>query len=157
MVPVPVDRLSSLLPRNLRDKAQQVSFAVAFHHEQDKRNTQWFVVMRDDQVFGYGTNYRGILASGDSTPITISPKKIELLSGRKIVNIVAGCDHVVALCQDGRMLAWGGNGSGQLGNGNTTGSMVPVPVKLSPKIKAIAAGNKTTVALGQDSKLYLWG
>ena len=52
----------------------------------------------------------------------------------------------VALKQDGTVVAWGGNGSGQ-----TT-----VPAGLSGVV-AIAAGGNYTVALKQDGTVVAWG
>jgi hypothetical protein len=57
-------------------------------------------------------------------------KPIEALAGAR--QIVAGGDHFCALDQHDRVLCWGENGWGQLGDGTTTKRASPVPVVWSP-------------------------
>ena len=55
--------------------------------------------------------------------------------------ISAGCAHSLARTASGRVLAWGDNEYGQLGNGITGGiSDTPVRVKLPAGLAAIAIG-----------------
>jgi hypothetical protein len=66
--------------------------------------------------------------------------------------------HSLALTDEG-VYAWGGNGSGQLGNGTTTDSTVPVEVIFPPTVTtvtAIAAGSYHSMAITDDG-LYTWG
>ena len=48
-----------------------------------------------------------------------------------ISQIAAGSSHSLALLSDGTLKAWGYNGLGQLGDGTTTNSHIPVDVDLS--------------------------
>jgi Regulator of chromosome condensation (RCC1) repeat len=66
------------------------------------------------------------------------------LSG--VVAIAAGWSHTVALKQNGSVVAWGGNWSGQ----------TSVPAGLSGVV-AIAAAGSHTVALKQDGSVVAWG
>jgi hypothetical protein len=50
------------------------------------------------------------------------------LAGKTPVALTAGYSHSLALCADGTLVAWGYNFYGQLGNGNTTKSLVPLAV-----------------------------
>ena len=45
-----------------------------------------------------------------------------------VTAIAAGKTYSLALLADGTVRAWGGNGSGQLGDGTTTGRNTPVAV-----------------------------
>ncbi len=54
--------------------------------------------------------------------------------------IAAGDDHTVSICSDSTVRSWGRNQNGQLGNGTTTGSNVPVQVSGLTGIIAVAAG-----------------
>ena len=70
----------------------------------------------DGTVWGWGTNRNGqVDPSFGSDPVIYSPKKIEGLS--KVKAIAAGSNFSLALLEDGTVKAWGGNNSGQLGNG----------------------------------------
>jgi alpha-tubulin suppressor-like RCC1 family protein len=71
--------------------------------------------------------------------------------------IAVGGSHTVALLADGSVRSWGGNGSGQLGNGTTVGSPNPVPVSGLGEVVAIAAGVNHTVALLADGTVMAWG
>jgi alpha-tubulin suppressor-like RCC1 family protein len=52
---------------------------------------------------------------------------------------------------------WGYNGSGQLGNGTTTISRVPVPVTGLSGVTAISAGDEHSLALLSDGTVRAWG
>jgi alpha-tubulin suppressor-like RCC1 family protein len=52
---------------------------------------------------------------------------------------------------------WGYNGSGQLGNGSTTISRVPVPVSGLSGVTAIAAGGEHSLALLSNGTVRAWG
>lgn len=53
--------------------------------------------------------------------------------------------------------AWGYNGSGQLGNGSTTISGVPVPVPGLTGVIAVAAGGEHSLALLGNGTVMAWG
>lgn len=70
--------------------------------------------------------------------------------------IWVGGSHACAL-DGGQVKCWGDNQYGQLGNGTTTDSNVPVPVVGLTNVKAIAAGNVNTCALLNDATVRCWG
>ncbi|MCU0781292.1 MAG: hypothetical protein MUF04_09360, partial [Akkermansiaceae bacterium] len=67
----------------------------------------------------------------------------------------------LALCADGTLAAWGQNGSGQLGNGSTAASTLPVAVDrsgvLAGKTVVAIAANGHCLALCSDGTLAAWG
>ncbi|MBI4331705.1 MAG: hypothetical protein HY673_10540, partial [Chloroflexi bacterium] len=65
--------------------------------------------------------------------------------------------HSLALKSDGTVRAWGLNDSGQLGNGTTTGSNVPVQVSGLSGAAAIAGGIFHSLALKFDGTVRAWG
>jgi alpha-tubulin suppressor-like RCC1 family protein len=77
------------------------------------------------------------------------------LSGAKAV--AGGWDHSLALRDNGTVWAWGTNYAGQLGDGTTTSSLVPVQVAGLTAITAIAANRSQSFALGADGTLWAWG
>ena len=68
--------------------------------------------------------------------------------GRDNAQIAAGSYHTVVLKADGRVMACGANGSGQLGDGSTTDRPNPVEVAALGRDNAqIAAGAHHTLVL----------
>lgn len=71
--------------------------------------------------------------------------------------VAAGGAHSLALSADGRTLwAWGDNGQGQLGLGDTASRGVPTVVAGLPTLQAIAAGADHSLALAADGSLLGW-
>ena len=75
--------------------------------------------------------------------------------------IVAGAASTCALRANGRIVCWGHDGSGQLGNGDAPGdtgtSATPLPVTGITTATAIAAGDFHACALLADSTVSCWG
>jgi alpha-tubulin suppressor-like RCC1 family protein len=113
-------------------------------------------------LYGWGENAEGQLGDG-STTSTDMPVLIPLLfrgpPPGKITGLFAGCQHSLALFAKGALLAWGENGSGQLGNGTTTSSDKPVGVMLptGTKVKSVSAGCDSSLALTATGKVLAWG
>ena len=91
----------------------------------------------------------------------ITPTPVSGLSG-PIQALAVGVYHACALTGDastgGGVKCWGGNYRGQLGDGTTTNSSVPVDVLgLTSDVKAIAAGQNHTCALTVAGTVKCWG
>ena len=77
------------------------------------------VLGTDGTVWAWGDDSAGQLGNArSSTPVTRPVNTIGTGSG--ITQLSAGDLHLLALKSNGTVLAWGSNGSGQLGNGTTT-------------------------------------
>src|SRR4029077_12150172 len=104
--------------------------------------------------YAWGYNFYGQLGNGttntSSTPVAVDMSGA--LSGKTVIAIAAGGSHTVALTSDGKLFAWGNNGSGELGDGTTSDRRAAVAVVMSgalsgKTVTAIAAGGSHTVAL----------
>ncbi len=106
----------------------------------------------------WGANGLGQLGDGTTSNSDV-PVKVKLPPGTRITSARVGCDHALALTSSGEVLAWGNNNTGQLGDGTTGSSSVPVKVLLPPgtKVTAIRAGCADSLALTSDGQVLAWG
>ncbi len=68
------------------------------------------------------------------------PVWVKLPRGTRVRGLAAGRDYSMALTTGGRVLAWGHNDLGQLGNGSTTDSATPRRVHLPGGFTPAAIG-----------------
>jgi alpha-tubulin suppressor-like RCC1 family protein/PKD repeat protein len=85
-----------------------------------------------------------------------SPSPVQALIAN-VTAIKTGYNHVLALKADGTVWAWGVNSSGQLGNGGTSSSSLPVLVSGLNDVIAISAGGNVSMALKSDGTVWAWG
>ena len=116
-------------------------------------------------LYGWGDSFDGQL--GPFSRI-FNPLPIQVQTSlTDIVTMSAGEVHVLAVGVSGPVYAWGNNYSGQLGNGSTASSNVPIPVtglggqESSTKVKAISTGSYYSLALKEEAdgtkSVYAWG
>ena len=79
------------------------------------------------------------------------------LPSSAVTDISMGWYHSCALKNDGRVYCWGLNDEGQLGNGSTTDSNIPIQVSSLDKIQVISANWVHSCALKNDGSAYCWG
>ncbi|WP_338779114.1 Ig-like domain repeat protein [Streptomyces sp. DG1A-41] len=116
----------------------------------------------DGRVLAWGDNDHGQLGNGSKQP-SATPVWVQLPSGAKITGIDAGFRHSLAVTSDGRVLAWGDNTYGQLGDPSAVDlkeSTTPVQVHWAGLLNdfiSVAAGNTHSVALTETGWVYAWG
>ena len=126
------------------------------------------------RVLAWGDNWRGQLGDGTSNP-RIKPVPVCAVGATNcaanpltgVVAIAAGDDHSMAVLSDGRVVSWGGNDSGQLGDGSKTDRRSPVVVcavgatdcAANPLVgvSSIDSGADRTVALLSTGSVLTWG
>lgn len=114
------------------------------------------VLMQDGTVWVAGEdNSQGQFGNGKFSEEGSEPVQVPGLADIKAV--AAGNLHSVALKKDGTVWTWGGNSSGQLGNGTMENSNIALQVAGLKGITSIAAGGSHTVALKRDGTVWTWG
>jgi alpha-tubulin suppressor-like RCC1 family protein len=118
-----------------------------------------------NKVYCWGYNGFGQLGNS-STTASLSPVSITdtgVLAGKTVRNIASGSGHRCVIASDAKVYCWGRNSAfGQLGNGTTAQSTVPVAVDASgvlasKSITQIATGDQFTCALSSDGLVFCWG
>jgi alpha-tubulin suppressor-like RCC1 family protein len=116
-------------------------------------------------VYSCGANRQGVLGAGPQYRTTaLRPVRVSSLDGSQVTTLVSSFENAGALLSDGQYYDWGLNSAGQLGDGTTTSSSVPVPASLPDHagVIQVAEGgsepyNGQTLVRLADGSLYAWG
>ncbi|MEV5573140.1 Ig-like domain repeat protein [Spirillospora sp. NPDC052269] len=120
--------------------------------------SQALALTADGHVLAWGRNSQGALGDGRVVDSNV-PVRTMLPEGAIATHVYSGHLHSLALTSDGRVLAWGHNASGQLGDGTTTDRRVPVQVRLpaGATVTRVGAGRFHNLALTSDGHVLAWG
>lgn len=107
------------------------------------------------KCWGQGTE--GQIGNGQDqhqyTPVAVTG----LAPGSSVTAVGAGVEHTCALLNTGAVKCWGKNDKGQLGNGTTNNSNVPVDVSGIATARALTVGGAHACVLLQDNSIKCWG
>ena len=96
-------------------------------------------------VAAWGLNGNGQVGDGTSGNARVNAVTVNGLTD--VAAVAGGYLHSLALKRDGTVWAWGDNSFGQLGNGTTMPSLVPVKVSSLTNVTAVAANSHFSFAL----------
>lgn len=115
-------------------------------------------------LFMWGRNTSGQLGNGTfinqfTSNTQVAGNDWRAVSTSKFVdnNLQTGGAHTLAIKTNGTLWAWGSNSEGQLGNGSTENSNVPVQIGTDTDWEMVAAGSLHSIALKSDGTLWAWG
>ena len=122
-------------------------------------------LLNDGTVMAWGANEFGQLGDGTTTPrvgvpfferfaSSPAPEAVRGLSG--VTAVSGGGFFSLALLSNGTVMAWGNNEYGQLGDGATANSPVPVASNVL-SATVVSAGLYHSLALLSDGTVTAWG
>ncbi|MCL2862085.1 MAG: leucine-rich repeat protein [Firmicutes bacterium] len=125
-----------------------------------------FSIDEQGNLWAWGNNYFGQLGDGyfgqlqDGTIVGRS-SPIQINSGRlgnaKVISISSSASHSLAIDEFGNIWAWGNNNWGQLGNGTTMRSPIPLQISAGMRFTNVLAGDGNSFALDAQGNLWAWG
>jgi alpha-tubulin suppressor-like RCC1 family protein len=119
-------------------------------------------VRADGTVWAWGLNDHGQVGVPPGENCSHHPRPCVqtpvLVPGLSDVKAVAATDYSsFALTADGTLFAWGANGDGELGTGDTADRASPVRVEGLTDIAQISAAATSVVARRGDGTVWAWG
>ena len=125
------------------------------------------ILKSDGTVWTWGANFDGKLGIGETNDVrALTPVEVHDAANVSYFNsvkaIMGGEIHNVALKSDGTVWCWGWNAFGQLGNGTTNDSWVPIQAGLTatpPMTNVVKLGGRPyfTLAEKADGTIRAWG
>ena len=116
-------------------------------------------VQSNGRIWAWGANDSGQLGTSNYTWSTVP---VQVVGITNAVAVAGGGyegygSHSLAVLSNGMVMAWGTNGSGQLGNGTFTTSPIPVFVTGLTNVTQVKAGGFFSMALTANSNVWCWG
>jgi alpha-tubulin suppressor-like RCC1 family protein len=118
-------------------------------------------LLSDGTVMAWGDNERGQLGNGTTKDSDV-PVPVSKLGAVKAIaagghDTFSAPGFALALLEKGTVKAWGGNGLGQLGDGELLDSHVPVEVEGLESVVSISAGLRHSLARLVGGSVVAWG
>ena len=113
-------------------------------------------------VYACGSGENGVLGNGSTTGSSTPVAVVGLPTPAHVAALTSSWGGGGALLSSGAYYNWGYNSAGQLGNGTTVNSDVPVHVQLPAAARQVSQGgsgatNGQTVAILKDGSVWAWG
>ncbi len=114
-----------------------------------------YALLTDGSVWSWGFNRIGVLGDGGTADRSSPAPVVGLSSGVK--RIAAAKSTGYAVMADGSVRSWGGNASGEIGDGSTTNRLEPVPVHGLAGVDQLGSAQGGGYVLSPAGELMSWG
>jgi len=108
------------------------------------------------EAWCWGDDSRGQLGDGGPGSTSKSALPVRVQASQPFSQLVAGYYGTCALATDGSAWCWGGNDSGQVGDGTTTNRHQPTAVLGGHTFTAISVGDRFACGIS-DGRAWCWG
>lgn len=142
--------LQNIIGKNEKDEDSSRNSDDSVFTPNDKKDNEDKILT---EIFTWGNNDFGQLGCGDKLHRDI-PEKINGLEDQKIIKIVSGGDHSLALTASGQLYVWGSNINGQLKQQNQEYFLSPFLFKVGYNnhiIDVDASQDCTTLLIGNTT------
>jgi alpha-tubulin suppressor-like RCC1 family protein len=114
------------------------------------------------KVYACGSGEYGVLGTGSTTSTSVPVPVVGLPSTARVMALTSSWEGSGALVSSGAYYDWGYNATGQLGNGTSADSAIPVQVTLPEPVRQVFQGgsgarNGQTVAILDNGSVWAWG
>ena len=114
------------------------------------------------EVYACGDGEDGVLGNGSTTNSPMPTSVVGLPRTARVIALTSSWEGSGVLLSNGAYYDWGYNAAGQLGNGSTATSEVPVEVKLPAAVHQVFQGgsgatNGQTIAILANGSVWSWG
>lgn len=111
----------------------------------------------DGKILSWGKNDMGQLGNG--TRESKEKPRVNSTMQDAFLQIYSGATHNIALTKSGKVVTWGGNRWGQLGDGQMTSSTRPlVPLQLRHRpVVSVTCGENHSMVMTIGGNVYSWG
>ena len=118
-------------------------------------------LLNDGTLYSWGENYSvGLLGNGETGYSKVPVQVLEVDSNDPMAGVIVIASsqyHNLAVKRDGAIAAWGGNYSGQLGDGRAGNKITPYMVSGLENMIAVSGGQDHSLALKGDGTVWSWG
>lgn len=109
--------------------------------------------LEDGRLACWGTNLHGRLAQPWDAERAGRTEPIVIAGLERVAELSVGIEHSVARLEDGRVVAWGYNGTRQVGTGDTVGGVPPQTVDVRAPATGVLASRGFTWVLGASGSV----
>lgn len=119
-------------------------------------NSHTCAIKDDASLWCWGGNTKGQIGQGNTTAFYSEPTELDRDS--KWLRISASGDHNCAIKDDNSLWCWGGNLTGQVGNGSTENVLRPSLIaETTSRWNKISLGTDHSCGIKVDNSLWCWG